>query len=297
MFDGNHSACINIPLFFILLIVHIWFMKFIIDRIVSRMMLFNYSTSFIIKVHKTQMFIFPLFIWLFMLFFFWLFQLTFSHILMVWAPSFVSGLFLLNPSTLNKQWSLENFGVDLNHLIFIVYFLFLLLSFKLFYPISNDCSWLINIWSILFQNLPHNWSELLFPQLSHSLLSLLSFDALLFLFELLSSELHQSLKFLGFWYVGKIFLVLSLLIFGVSNIVNVCWFFCLICSSGFCRSIFKRKRLDFCWLFYIFGILQIKMKMLMDRFKVRNPMWYFWDKRAIPNTSCRNCSLSSSFLL
>ena len=71
-----------------------------------------------------------------------------------------------------------------------------------------------------------------------------------------------------------------------------------VCGSRFHRSILKRERNHLDWLLYIFSILEVKMEMLMNRFEVRDSLWYFRNKCALTDAASRNGPhfLSSSLL-
>jgi hypothetical protein len=93
--------------------------------------------------------------------------------------------------------------------------------------------------------------------------------------------------------------MIDFFIFGMPNILLLfLQRFGLISSSWFCRSILKRERGNFDRLFYIFCVLKIKMKKLMNSFKVRYSSWYFWYKCTFTNTTRWGCPcFISSFLL
>lgn len=90
-------------------------------------------------------------------------------------------------------------------------------------------------------------------------------------------------------------MVLSFLIFWVSNIFLRCLFF-LICRPWFSRTIVKWEWLHFDWFIEIFSVLKVKVKMFMDCFEIWYFIRYFGSKSAVSNTASRSSTFSCSLL-
>lgn len=191
--------------------IHLWLMEaififswlslLIIFRILARMViLYSPSSIFFILIHLLIAMIvlasFRMSFWIifkitcfFMLFRAWLFLTGIFAIFMrtVLLLNFRS---IFHSSTLNQEWSFEDFGIDLYHLVFILHFLSFFLSFEFLDFISNNRSWFVDIYMARFQSLTDYWSKFFFSELTNSIRTLLFLHLFLLLLKLTATKLN-----------------------------------------------------------------------------------------------------------
>jgi hypothetical protein len=97
---------------------------------------------------------------------------------------------IFHSSTLNQEWSFEDFGIDLYHLVFILHFLSFFLSFEFLDFISNNRSWFVDIYMARFQSLTDYWSKFFFSELTNSIRTLLFLHLFLLLLKLTATKLN-----------------------------------------------------------------------------------------------------------
>ena len=166
----KESACVDVAssIFFL---IKLWFVEslfivllifaLILHGVLTWMMILNISSSvvlqidllssvflpadycFLVLIVFIQVVVFGLFVVLRLL------QLALLH--MLWCASLLLlpiGLLWLHSSTFDKQWSLEDLGVNFNHFVLVVHFLLFLISLELLDLVSDDCPRTIDVYVV-----------------------------------------------------------------------------------------------------------------------------------------------------